>query len=164
MSKPKLSDSQLVILSTAARAERAIGREDLKKLKAKGAALTQAVKGLITRGLLQEVPSGLQGPHWRQDQASGALCLGITAPGYRALGIEPVEDKPRTRPTTKQDQLIALLSGDGITIAELGETLGWLPHTVRAALTRLRQKGHEIARVREDKVSRYRILEGRKAA
>ena len=37
--KPKLSDSQLVILSTAARAERAIGREDLKKLKAKSAAL-----------------------------------------------------------------------------------------------------------------------------
>ena len=165
MSKPKLSDSQLVILSTAARAERAIGREDLKKLKAKGAALTQAVKGLITRGLLQEVPHGLQGPHWRQDQASGALLgLGITAASYRALGIEPVEDKLRARTTTKQDQLIALLSGDGITIAELGETLGWLPHTVRAALTRLRQKGHEIERVREDKVSRYRILEGQKAA
>jgi DNA-binding MarR family transcriptional regulator len=164
MSKPKLSDSQLIILSTAARAERAIGREDLKKLKAKGAALSQAVRGLITRGLLEEVPSGPQGAHWRQDQASGAFGLGITAAGYQALGIEPLEDKPRTRPTTKQDQLIALLSGDGITIAELGETLGWLPHTVRAALTRLRQKGLAIERVREDKVSRYRIVEGRKAA
>jgi biotin operon repressor len=164
MSKAKLSDSQLVILSTAARAERAIGREDLKKLKAKGAALSQAVRGLTTRGLLQEVPSGPQGPRWRQDQASGALGLEITTAGYQALGIEPLEDKPRTRPTTKQDQLIALLSGGGITIAELGETLGWLPHTVRAALTRLRQKGLAIERVREDKVSRYRILEGRKAA
>jgi DNA-binding MarR family transcriptional regulator len=71
MSKPKLSDSQLVILSTAARAERPIGREDLKKLKAKGAALTQAVKGLITRGLFEEVPHGLQGPHWRQGNRAG---------------------------------------------------------------------------------------------
>jgi len=51
MSKPKLSDSQLVILSTAARAERAIGREDLKKLKAKGDALTRA----LSRDLAPEV-------------------------------------------------------------------------------------------------------------
>ena len=44
------------------------------------------------------------------------------------------------------------------------ETLGWLPHTVRAALTRLRQQGFRIERVREDGVSRYRIAEDRKAA
>ncbi len=41
---------------------------------------------------------------------------------------------------------------------------GWLPHTVRAALTRLRQRGFQIVRVREDGVSRYRIAEDRKAA
>jgi hypothetical protein len=39
-----------------------------------------------------------------------------------------------------------------------------LPHTVRAALTRLRQQGFRIERVREDGVSRYRIAEDRKAA
>ncbi len=42
--------------------------------------------------------------------------------------------------------------------------MGWLPHTVRAALTRLRQRGFQIERVREDGVSRYRIAEDRKAA
>ncbi len=42
--------------------------------------------------------------------------------------------------------------------------LGWLPHTVRAALTRLRQQEFQIERVREDGVSRYRIVENRKAA
>ncbi len=39
-----------------------------------------------------------------------------------------------------------------------------VPHTVRAALTRLRQQGYRIERVREDGVSRYRIAEDRKAA
>ena len=38
------------------------------------------------------------------------------------------------------------------------------PRREASLRTRLRQKGHEIERVREDKVSRYRILEGRKAA
>ena len=52
----------------------------------------------------------------------------------------------------------------GATIEKIIEALGWLPHTVRAALTRLRQQGFQIERVREDGVSRYRIAEDRKAA
>jgi len=83
MSKPKLSDSQLVILSTAARAERAIGREDLKKLKAKGAALSQAVRGLITRGLLQEVPAGLRGPAGGKTRRAVLLATKLQQPATK---------------------------------------------------------------------------------
>ena len=158
MSKTKLSDSQLVILSTAAKAERPIGREDLNNLKAKGAAHTQAVKGLITREMLEEVPVAPLGCQWRQDGALGALGLRITAKGYQALGIEPAATVAKPGRAKKQDRLITLLSGDGITVAEIGQSLGWLPHTVRAALTRLRQKGYDIERIREDGGSRYRIL------
>jgi biotin operon repressor len=69
------------------------------------------------------------------------------------------------RPGTKQALLIDLLKRKkGATIEAIVETLGWLPHTVRAALTRLRQQGFQIERVREDGVSRYRIAEDRKAA
>ncbi len=72
---------------------------------------------------------------------------------------------PPVRPGTKQALLIDLLKRKkGATIDEIVETLGWLPHTVRAALTRLRQQGFRIERVREDGVSRYRITEDRKAA
>ncbi len=52
----------------------------------------------------------------------------------------------------------------GATIEAIVETLGWLPHTGRAALTRLRQQGFQIERVREDGVSRYCITKDRKAA
>jgi DNA-binding MarR family transcriptional regulator len=69
------------------------------------------------------------------------------------------------RQGTKQALLIDLLKRKkGATIEAIVETLDWLPHTVRAALTRLRQQGVRIERVREDGVSRYRIAEDRKAA
>ncbi len=79
----------------------------------------------------------------------------------------PKGNKPQTtaRQGTKQALLINLLKRKkGATIEAIVETLGWLPHTVRAAVTRLRQQGFRIERVREDGVSRYRIAEDRKAA
>ncbi len=79
----------------------------------------------------------------------------------------PKGTKPQTavRPGTKQAILINLLKRKkGATIEAIVETLDWLPHTVRAALTRLRQQGLAIERVRENGVSRYRIAEDRKAA
>ncbi len=69
------------------------------------------------------------------------------------------------RQGTKQAQLIDLLKRKkGATIEAIVETFDWLPHTARAALTRLRQKGLAIERVRQNGVSRYRIAEDRKAA
>ncbi len=69
------------------------------------------------------------------------------------------------RQGTKQALLIDLLKRKkGATIEAIVEALGWLPHTVRAALTRLRQQGFRIERVREGGVSRYCIVEDRKAA
>ena len=69
------------------------------------------------------------------------------------------------RQGSKQAQLIDLLKRKkGATIEVIVAALGWLPHTVRAALTRLRQQEFQIERVREDGVSRYRIIENRRAA
>ena len=46
---------------------------------------------------------------------------------------------------TKQAKLKALLSrARGATLAQLQEELGWQPHTVRAAVSRLRRAGHTI--------------------
>ncbi len=46
---------------------------------------------------------------------------------------------------TKQAKLKALLSrARGATLAQLQKELGWQPHTVRAAVSRLRKAGHTI--------------------
>lgn len=52
------------------------------------------------------------------------------------------------RANTKKAQLIRLLrTKSGAGIAKLGDRLGWQPHTVRAALSRLRSEGHDVDRI-----------------
>lgn len=48
---------------------------------------------------------------------------------------------------TKEASLVLALSGKGKTIKQLTTLLTWQPHTVRAALTRLRKRGYIIDRV-----------------
>ncbi len=66
------------------------------------------------------------------------------------------------RPGTKQAHLLALLTRpDGAPMSEMTKTTGWQPHSVRAALTGLRKRGHEIERSVEAGASRYRVIEHR---
>ena len=63
--------------------------------------------------------------------------------------------------TTKKARLIALLSRkSGADVPSLSATLGWLPHSTRAALTGLRKAGYDITKVkhRNGKPSRYQII------
>ncbi len=64
---------------------------------------------------------------------------------------------------TKIETIIKLLRRpNGASIAQLQKTAGWQPHSVRAALTGLRKKGHAIERGRDAKgVIRYRIAGAR---
>ena len=56
-----------------------------------------------------------------------------------------VQDAPRS--SSKLADVLALLCRDeGTSLAEIVTATGWLPHTTRAALTRLRQRGYSIAR------------------
>ena len=70
----------------------------------------------------------------------------------------PPTDQPR--PGSKIGAVIAMLGqGTGATIGELASTMGWLPHTTRAALTGLRRRGYVFAIDRSDRQrgSIYRI-------
>ena len=61
-------------------------------------------------------------------------------------------------PRTKIDTVRKMLSRPaGASIAQLQKTTGWQPHSVRAALTRLRQKGHAIERSVDNGPTKYRI-------
>lgn len=63
----------------------------------------------------------------------------------------------------KTDFLKQLLTQEhGHTIASLSALLEWLPHTTRAALTRLRQSGvriEKLAPAEGERAARYRISE-----
>ncbi len=187
MPASKLTDTQLVILSLASKAEMPLGTEAFANLKAKEVALTAVINRLIKRGLLKETRVKVSEPVWRKDETGRAKALVITADGLAALGVEDGPGGAETpqsesgkkagaarndadamatpRSGTKQARLVELLNGDhGASITDLTETLGWLPHTVRAALTGLRKRGYEIERRVEDCASRYRITAGSRAA
>lgn len=71
---------------------------------------------------------------------------------------EPVAPSAPPRPQTKIAAILELLTRNaGASIDELIGATGWLPHTVRAALTGLRHRGYAIERNREDTITRYRV-------
>ena len=58
-------------------------------------------------------------------------------------------DLPRA--STKRAMLISMLErAQGASVAEIGHRLGWLPHTVRAAITGLRHAGREVKRSKNE--------------
>ena len=70
----------------------------------------------------------------------------------------PAPDRARE---TKQALVLGLLQRkQGASLAELVAATSWLHHTTRAALTRLRQSGHELAKEkRETGETSYRIAD-----
>ncbi len=65
--------------------------------------------------------------------------------------------------STKIETILKLLRrSNGVSIAQLQKATGWKPHSVRAALTGLRKKGHNIERDKDTKgITRYRVAGGR---
>ncbi len=65
------------------------------------------------------------------------------------LGTTSVSGAEQPPASTKRAQLIAMLErAEGASVAEIGQRLGWLPHTVRAAITGLRKAGREVRAAR----------------
>lgn len=70
-------------------------------------------------------------------------------------------------PRSKKQEFITLLSHKrGADINQLSDTLGWLPHSVRAALVGLARTGIEVERLPKTRPGplRYRIAQGAKAS
>ncbi len=63
------------------------------------------------------------------------------------------------RRISKQLQIVRHLERpNGASIAQLAKATGWQAPSIRAALTGLRKKGHNIVRARDDRgISRYRL-------
>ena len=65
-----------------------------------------------------------------------------------ATANAPSADRPPA--STKRALLVGMLERpEGASVAEIGQRLGWLPHTVRAAITGLRHAGREVTRSKD---------------
>jgi hypothetical protein len=81
----KLTDTQLVLLSTAS--QREDGAIELAP-NLKGAASHKVVHKLLSEGLVEEVSAGGLLPVWRRDDEKGALALRITSNGLAAIQVD----------------------------------------------------------------------------
>jgi hypothetical protein len=179
---PKLSDTQLVILSSASQREDGLA---VLPQTLKGGAAKAAIGKLTGLGLLKEVRVKRGEPSWRTDEEDKPIGLKITKAGSAAIGVEdeskaeaepapapkrrrrkPGEPRPavhgnvgKRREGSKRGQVIALMQRKGgATLADMVEATGWLPHTTRAALTGLRQNGYAIQKSKNpDGVTVYRL-------
>ena len=162
---PNLSNAQAALLAAAA------ARPDLNVLPAsetlrlKGAALERTLKALRTRGLITEAPMTVRTKRskWAGPDADAAdrRRLILTPAGLKAIGVESAQagagtadavPEQRARPQTQRARpggklgvlLDAVSRPEGSTLEDLTAASGWLPHTARAAITRLRQRGFEV--------------------
>ncbi len=95
---PKLTDTQLVILSSAAQRHDSAILPLPKSLKVPKAAATTALKSLLKKGLVAERPAAADEPHWRKSKDGGRRALVITEDGLQAIGAEV---DPKTSPQSR---------------------------------------------------------------
>ena len=76
----------------------------------------------------------------------------------KTSATKPTAQSAKLGPTTKNQQVIDLLSREGgVTLDEMSSLASWLPHSTRSFMTGLKKKGHIIESDKIDGVRRYRI-------
>ena len=88
----KLTDTQLVLLSAAAK--RQDGAIEIGP-KLKGSASRGGLGKLLSEHLIAEIPAQGTLPVWRRDDDKGALALRITVRGLTAIGADQDAAAPR---------------------------------------------------------------------
>ena len=175
---PKLTDLQLILLSTAAARDEGNVLPLKDCIASKTAEVAKAITPLLKHELVVEYPETVLVRVWRED-TDQRIGLMITDAG-RALIDGGADDENNAddlggaaddkavaadaaataspRAGSKAEAVLTLLRRpDGATSAELITATGWLPHTMRASLTGLRKKGHTIERSKRENETCYRI-------
>ncbi len=96
-----LTDSQLVILSAAAKRADGAVLPPPKSLKLKGGALTSVLKSLLKKGLVAEQPAARNAAAWRENEDGRRVMLVVTDAGLQAIGVAPDHGTRKQAPTAK---------------------------------------------------------------
>jgi hypothetical protein len=180
----KLSDTQLVILTSAAQRPGHLALPLPSNLR--GGAATKVVGAMVAKGLLEEVYADKGDPLWHENGDGRGMTLVATDAGLAAIGIEPeaansaptgadeapsadtaaeptvvAEAAPKGRTAragTKQAMLIEMLRTEsGATIEEIVAATGWQQHTVRGAIAGALKKKLGLAVTSEKVDGRGRV-------
>jgi hypothetical protein len=184
---PRLTDTQLVLLSAAAQREDGALLPRPKRLKVAPAALTRAMKGLLNKKLVTEQPAPADAPAWREtdDQRfmlvitpAGLDAIGVESDGKQAQSSDGAERRPKgstkrpgrktdgrkqpgpgaVRPGTKLSLLVDMLRRNrGATIDEIVGATGWQKHSVRGAISGTVKKKLGLTVVSETDNKRGRV-------
>lgn len=161
----KLNDTQLILLTTASQRENGSLIPLPDTLADAADRANKMITALIKKVLAEEGPVAEPTFAWREENGKW-IGVRITDAGRSAIGVnEPTLDgAPAPTPAkaapkvTKTSLVIDMLRRtEGATLYELVTVTGWLPHTVRAALTGVRKKGHDIAKGKRDEVTCYTL-------
>lgn len=96
---PRLTDTQLVILSTAASRDDGAVLPLSSSIRANKGAITRSLKSLIDKGLIAEHPALRGTEPWREDDDGRAVTLMLTDAGRSAMGIIPDDGGVATETT-----------------------------------------------------------------
>ena len=169
MAHPKaLTPAQQLILLTAAQRPDHTVLPFPDSIPRRGAVPQRLIASMLAQGLVKECLATEGADTWRQDDADQPLTLrlspaGLSAAGGPSLTLQRAPEMPsgeqtvqggdvagvapgtRSAPTGKLGLIMkAVAAEDGATLEELVAVTGWQPHTTRAALTRLRQRGFPL--------------------
>lgn len=184
---PKLSDIQLILLTTACQRVDGSLLPPPDSIGEQGDRIRRAVAALLKRGFAEEIGASETSRVWREE-GGHRIGIAVTDAGRSAIGAEipclteaadtpldrpiatgstVIEEQPAILPAaevvtaragTKQALVLEMLQrGEGASLNELAEATSWLPHTTRAALTGLRKRGAGIVSQKADGVTRYRM-------
>jgi hypothetical protein len=166
----KLSDTQRVLLAAAC--QRADGSVlPLHASIKPGGGAAKAIAALLGKALIAEREvTGAAVTHRTNGDirfglfitTSGMAVIGVSDDGEAANDITSAQ-LPEIIDVKKAPSKIAMVlkmlaRADGVPATELMAATGWLPHTIRAAITGLRKKGHSIQRIKRDGMTCYRLL------
>lgn len=188
---PKLTDLQMVLLSSAAQRDGGALLPLPKRLKLKARVQTRVFNALLKKELVSEQPAPPDAPAWREIGDGQRFMLVISPAGLEAIEVEPEEGRnkpdknnrpkpsrkpskkrkgatqpaiPDVRPGTKLALMIGLLSrDDGATIAEIVAATGWQQHSVRGAISGALKKKLGLTVSSDVEEDRGRVYRIRKA-
>jgi hypothetical protein len=168
----KLTDSQLVILSSAANRDGGTLLPLPKSVKLNKGAATLVLKSLLKHKLVAEHPTAAETESWREDKQGQRFALTIAPAGLKAIGADEAagttplsaerksaakDAKPATKarnakPSAREGSKLSILIGlmsrkTGATIEEAAKATGWQHHSIRGAISGALKKkmGLEVA-------------------